>query len=155
MKVAIAVFGTRISPRFDCAPSFEVLEIADAEILSSTAVDAVNMTVAERIKNLAGLGIETFICGGIDVWSARELEFNGMKTYSWITGEAKDALTCLLNGQLESCSMMGAGGRCCGQWRFGGRGSGRGRGHRGVRRGGGRQGPSRKGDTDKGGDQYA
>ena len=155
MKVAIAVFGTRVSPRFDCAPGFEVLAISDGDVYARTQIDAQGMDIRDRLKTLTELGVETLICGGIDVWSAQQLEFNGIKTYSWITGEAKDALTCLLNGQLESGLMMGSGGRCCGQWRFGGGGSSPGRGHGGIHRARGRQGPSRKRDTEKGGDRYA
>lgn len=146
MKVAIAIFGTRVSPRFDCAPGFEILDIADGEILSKTVVPAENMTVAERIKKLAEVGVETFICGGIDAWSKHELERIAIKTYSWVTGEAEDALACLLKGQLESGIMMGPGGCCCGRWQLGrGQGgTGRGRGG-GGHRGGGRQGPSSSG----------
>ena len=154
IKVAIAVFGTRVSPRFDCAPGFEVIEISDGDVSARTQIDAQGMATPDRRKKLSELGVQTLICGGIDRRSAQQLESTGIKTYSWITGEAKDALTCLLNGKLESRSMMGSGGRCCGRWRFGANNVPAG-GRDGNCRSRGRQGRSRARHTEKGGDQYA
>ena len=154
MKVAMALFGTRVSPRFDCAPGFEVIEISDGDISARTHLDTRGMAIPDRLKKLAELGVETLICGGIDARSAEQLEFSGIKIYSWVTGEAEDALSCLLEGQLESGLMMGEGGRCCGRWHFGAR-SVLSRGCGGSRRRRGRRGPSQEHATEKGGDQYA
>ena len=131
MKVAIAVFGTRVSPRFDCAPAFRVVETDDGRILSSEDVSAEKWSVWDRIKNLSDSDVEVLICGGIDGFSAQQISGRGIRIHSWITGEIEDALSCLLRGELESHLMMGPGGRCCGRWQFGrGRGGSRGRGRR-------------------------
>lgn len=133
MKIAIALFGTRVSPRFDCAPVLRVVETDNGEILNIREISLEECNVMDRIKKLEELGIDALICGGIDVFSSGRLNFSRMKVYSWITGGADDALSCLLKGQLESGFMMAPGGRCCGRWRFrGGRGGGRGRGFRGL-----------------------
>jgi len=135
MKIAIALFGTRVSPRFDCAPAFRVIETDDGEILNSEDISAEKWNVWDRIKKLNELSVEILICGGIDGFSAQQISGHGIRIYSWITGKAADALTCLLRGELESGFMMGPGGRCCGRWRFGrGHGGGRARGRQGSRR---------------------
>ena len=128
-KVGIALFGSRVSPRFDCAPAFRVVEMDDGKILHTADISAEKWNVLDRIKKLRELGIETVICGGIDRFSAQQIGGHGIRIYSWITGEADDALSCLLKGDLESGFMMASGGRCCGRWQFGrGHGGGRGRG---------------------------
>ena len=136
MKIAIALFGLRVSPRFDCAPAIRVVEIDGGEILDSKDVSAEKWDVLERIRKLSEMGAEVLICGGIDGFCAQQISAHGIRIYSWITGEADDALSCLLRGELESGFMMGSGGRCCGRWQFrrgrGGGGRGHGRGRRGI-----------------------
>ena len=131
MKIAIALFESRVSPRFDYAPAFRVVETDDGKILNTKDISAEKWNVWDRIKKLNELGVESLICGGIDGFSAQQLNLHGIRIYSWITGEADDALGCLLRGDLESGFMMGPGGQCCGRWQFGrGHGGGRGRGRR-------------------------
>ena len=140
MKIAIALFGSRVSPRFDCAPRFRIVETDDGEIRDTKEIDTDKCDVIDRIKKLAESGVDTLICGGIDGFSVSQLDYHGIKIYSWITGQADDALNCLLKGQLESGFMMAPGGRCGGRWRLGcNPRRGRGRGERRSRR---RQGPS-------------
>ena len=138
-KIAIALFGSRVSPRFDCAPRFRFVELDNGTINSSREVYTENFNAAERISKLRELGVTTLICGGIDMVSAGQLDYHGVKIYSWITGQADDALECLLQGKLQPGFMLAAGGRCCGRWRFRqGRGAGPGSGS-GNSRGGGRR----------------
>ena len=132
-KVAIALFGTRVSPRFDCAPSFRIIEVDNSQAVSTQDIDAQNLTAVDRVNQLQQMNVNTLICGGIDMFSAQQLNSHNIELYSWITGLAQDALDCLLRGQLQPGFMMAPGGRCCGQWRCGqgrgqGPGPGRGRG---------------------------
>ena len=98
MKAAIALFGTRVSPRFDCAPAFWVVEANDGTVTAEQTFSAENWNAVDRINKLRELGIKVLICGGIDMFSARKLSNSGVQTYSWITGQAKDALDGLLRG---------------------------------------------------------
>ena len=115
MKIAVALFGSRVSPRFDCAPGFRIVETDNGEIRDTKEIPTDKHNVTDMIKKLAESGVEVLICGGIDGFSASQLKFHGIRIYSWITGEAEDALRCLMSGQLESGFMMGSGGRCCGR----------------------------------------
>lgn len=118
MKIAIPLFGTRVSPRFDYAHIFLVLEVENGRILQRQNLLVQESTPVEKIRRLAELEVDTFICNGIDRCSQRQLVCREIKVFSWITGEAEDVLRCFLDGKLESCMMMGPGGRCCGRWRF-------------------------------------
>lgn len=129
MIVTIALFGTRVSPRFDCASEFQVVEVQDNEIVGSQIISAKSWGNADRVNKLLELGVDVLICGGLDMVSDQQLKHHNIKAYSWITGEAADALDCLLQGKLQGGFMMAPGGRCCGRWRFG-KGHGRGGGRR-------------------------
>lgn len=118
MKIAIPLFDTRVSPRFDCAQKFLVLWIENGQVLRRQVLLLKERVLIERIKKLAELKINALICSGIDGFSERQLFLHGIKVFSWITGEIEDVLRCFLEGNLESGMMMGAGGRCCGRWRF-------------------------------------
>jgi hypothetical protein len=48
----------------------------------------------------------------------QQLNFNGIKIYSWITGEIEDAVTRFLNHGLESGIILGPHGQRKGRWRF-------------------------------------
>lgn len=129
MKVAIALFKTRVSPRFDYAQEFLIAETANGEVLERRQITAGDWYPLERIKNLANLEVNTLICGAIDRCSMEHLNSLEIEIYCCVTGEAEDALRCLIKGSLESDMMVGPGGCCCGHWHFRGNG-----GHHGMNR---------------------
>lgn len=118
-KIAIALFGTRISPRFDCAPTLLVVHVSAAGAGQRQEFATEGWTPMERIQKICRLGVHVLICGGIDQRSFRQIQSHGIKVFSWITGEFEDGLSCYLQGKLAPRNMMGPGGSCRGQWRFG------------------------------------
>ena len=118
MKVAIPVFHTKVSPRFDSTQEFVLLQIEKSDVIKRENLPTKNWPSSAKIKQLVDLEIDTLICGGIDLESMQQLNFNGIKIYSWITGEVEDAVTRFLNQGLESGIILGARGRRKGRWRF-------------------------------------
>lgn len=112
-KVAIPTFGTRVSPRFDCARAVLVVAIDDDKPSERQDFVASNWAPHERINKLLELGVDTIICGAIDCWSAESLRSAGVTIYDWVTGEIEDALAALLRGDLDSKKTMEASGRWC------------------------------------------
>ena len=145
-KVAIPTFGTRVSPRFDCARAVLVVAIDDDKPSERQEFAASNWAPHERINKLLELGVDSIICGAIDCWSAESLRSAGVTIYDWVTGEIEDALAALLRGDLDSERTIEASGR----W-----GRGQVRDHDGVSRlPGARQGanpPGRRGGRRRGG----
>ncbi len=145
MKIAIPLFGTRISPRFDNSQGFLLVREESGDIIEQQEISAEDLTPLTRVRKLNELGVDTLICNGIDRASAQQLSFNEIRIYSWVTGEAEDALRCFLEGRLEPGIMIGSDGHQCGRWRLKGgdmhrvsgqRGRGKGRGQgAGHRRG--------------------
>lgn len=118
MKIAIPVFGSRIAPRFDCSRSLLVIAAENGEVISQQELPAAPGTPLGKVRQLTELGVDTLVCGGIDRTSWEQLNLSDVRIYAWITGEAEDAITCLLKGDLESNVMMGPGGNRRGRWKF-------------------------------------
>ena len=118
VKIAVPLFGRRVSPRFDCAGNFLYAAVENGEIVERRNLSAAGWNRRVRVKKLRELGVDTLICGGVDKQSARLLVFYGIRMYTWVTGMAEDALRSFLRGELESGTMIGAGGRPRGRWRF-------------------------------------
>jgi predicted Fe-Mo cluster-binding NifX family protein len=112
MKIAIATFGTRVSPRFDCAPSLLVVTVDATGTPVRQELSAVNWAPHQRIMGLLELGVDTVVCGGIDCWSAASLQSAGVTIYGWVAGEVEDALAALLRGELDSQAAMPSGAPC-------------------------------------------
>ena len=110
-RVAIPTFGTRVSPRFDCARAILVVAIDDGKPTEREEFAASGWAPHERINKLLELGVDTVVCGGIDCWSAESLQSAGVTVYGWVTGEIEGALAALLGGDLDSEATMEAGGR--------------------------------------------
>jgi predicted Fe-Mo cluster-binding NifX family protein len=102
MKIAIPLFGTRIAPRFDCTDKFLLVAVENGNIIARQELLAEGWPFLARIKKLRELDVDTLICNGIDCFSSRKLHFNGIRIYSWVTGEVEEALRCFLDGRLEA-----------------------------------------------------
>ena len=118
MIIAIPVFGTQISPRFDCSETFLLIRVISGKIAEQKEIQTHNWRPLEMIKSLQEWNVETLICGGIDHTSMQHLGLTGIRTFSWVTGDAKEAVCCLMNGDLESLVILGNGGKRRGKWRF-------------------------------------
>jgi len=118
MKIAIPVFHTKISPRFDSTQGFILLQVEKSEVVRRENIPTKGWPASGKIKQLVDLEVDTLICGGIDLESLQQLNFNGIKIYSWITGEFEDAVTRFLNQGLESGIILGPRGQRKGRWRF-------------------------------------
>jgi predicted Fe-Mo cluster-binding NifX family protein len=118
MKLAIPVFHTKISPRFDQAQGFVLLETGHSEVLAREELVTKGWSEMDKIRQLVDLGIETLICGGIDRASLQYLSFNGVHVYSWVTGEVDDALACFLDNRMKPGIILGKQGKMMGRWQF-------------------------------------
>jgi len=118
MKIAIPVFHTKISPRFDSTQGFILLQVEKSKVVRREKIPTKGWPASGKIKQLVDLEVDTLICGGIDLESMQQLNFNGIKIYSWITGEFEDAVTRFLKQGLESGIILGPRGQRKGRWRF-------------------------------------
>ena len=101
MKVAIPVFGPRVSPRFDFAPGILVFTLEDGKVLEREEISLRPWNPWQRVEKLKELQVQTLICGGIDGISERILLQHRIQVIPWIAGEAEAALEAFLEGKLE------------------------------------------------------
>ena len=118
MKLAIPVFHTKISPRFDRAQGFLLLETDQSKVITRDDLATRGWTEIDKMRQLVNLGIDTLICGGIDRASLQYLSFNGVNVYSWVTGEVDDAVACFLDNRMKPGIILGEQGKMMGRWQF-------------------------------------
>jgi predicted Fe-Mo cluster-binding NifX family protein len=115
MKVAIPIFGGRVSPRFDFAPRLLLFTVEEGEVVAREEVSLVPWNPWQRVEKLKELNVEALICGGIDGHSARLLAFNRIRVIAWVAGEAEEAMKCYLRGDLRPGAALGP--VCRRRWR--------------------------------------
>ena len=101
MKVAIPIFGPRVSPRFDCAPSLLLFSLENGRVTEYEELPLVSWDPWQRVEKLKELNIQALICGGIDGQSAQMLMNYRIQVIPWVAGEAEEALEAFLKGKLE------------------------------------------------------
>jgi predicted Fe-Mo cluster-binding NifX family protein len=92
VKIAIPLFGNRVSPRFDCAPQILIVTVELGSTPQRQHMAAVDWTATERVGRLKALNVNTIICGGIDRWSADALRAAGVRVQNSVTGDAEEVL---------------------------------------------------------------
>ncbi|MBU4154294.1 MAG: NifB/NifX family molybdenum-iron cluster-binding protein [Proteobacteria bacterium] len=94
---AIALFGTRVSPRFDCAQDFMVITTADNAVTEQHTETIREPMPVLKVRRLAALKVNTLICGGIDESSREYLRSHGITVIANKKGQATDAVTSYLS----------------------------------------------------------
>jgi len=122
--VAVPLFSSRVSPRFDCAPAVLLATVQDGRIIARETVSAAESNPLARINWLSRRGVRAVICGGLSRFSMRMLIDRGVQVFPWVAGDVEDALGLFLDGRLQAATMIGPGGRGRRCRRRGGRRSG-------------------------------
>jgi len=136
-KIAIPLFGERVSPRCEYANQMLVVEIDGGSEISRQAVTLAGLNPMQRAVYIAEQGVTDFICTGISGFIHRMLEANGVRVIRTFSFDVEEIIDCVLKGipidMGPSCGAeRGRQGRGKG-------GAGRGKGRRG---GAGRGGPA-------------
>lgn len=117
MRIAIPIFNARVSPRFDCAPEFQLVDLEQGCNILKRNISCADWALSERVARLSRLSVDVLICGGIERIATDALQCKGIKVFSWVSASAEDALSALIRGELETGMVLTQGGRCCGRWR--------------------------------------
>jgi predicted Fe-Mo cluster-binding NifX family protein len=123
MKVAIALFKDRISPRFDVCPEIWIVELNNGKVISQEKWPMESFNLQQRIDQLTSKGVDKIICGGIDSFCMDHLGNMGIDVIHNVAGEAVKALNFFIRGVLRPgfyCNGKRGRGFC--GWRRGPRG---------------------------------
>jgi predicted Fe-Mo cluster-binding NifX family protein len=120
MKVAIPIFGNRISPRFDFSPEMWIIEVERGEVVSQEKLPTANLNLPRRLEQITSNGVDKVICGGIDGFSLNQLGSKGIDVLEDVIGEAETAFDLFMRGRLRPglCCEKRGGRRMCG-WKKG------------------------------------
>lgn len=102
MRVAIPLFGTRVSPRCLLASEVTLAEIEPSRVLTQETVPFPVADESDLVEVLLGLDAGMLVCGGIGRDLVRELEASGIDVVQNVAGEVEEVLEALGAGTLES-----------------------------------------------------
>ena len=102
MKIAIPMFNSRVSPRFDFASRMLIATIDNREVVERIEHSLTNLNPIRRSALLSELGVKVLICGGINDFSVRLLMGNGIEVIPMVAGEVEDVLNLFINDNLNS-----------------------------------------------------
>jgi predicted Fe-Mo cluster-binding NifX family protein len=92
MKMALTVWGNRISPVFDAAHMLLVVEVENTKIISRRYEPFYPELPTRLAVRLAEMNVAILICGAISEMPANILEANGIKLIPFITGDAGEVI---------------------------------------------------------------
>jgi predicted Fe-Mo cluster-binding NifX family protein len=104
MKIAIALFGNKVSPRFDLSPELWLITEENGKVAHQEKISMDRLSLPQRIETLTSSGVNQLICGGIHDFSLDRLENKGIDVFRNVIGEAETALSLCLEGVLQSGS---------------------------------------------------
>ncbi|MGB9699786.1 MAG: NifB/NifX family molybdenum-iron cluster-binding protein [Thermodesulfobacteriota bacterium] len=90
MKIAIALFGKRISPHFGSSSRMMVLEVKRGTVQEKALMDIAGKSSLELARRLVELKVKSLICGGIQRYCKEWLLSKGVKVLDNKRGEAED-----------------------------------------------------------------
>ena len=125
-RIAIPVAGARVSPVFDVAHKFLLVDLENGQVISRAGHELKAQSAYARARLLAELGVGALICGGISWPLATMVEAQGVRVIPWVMGEVEEVLAAHVSGQLLVPSFTMPG--CRRGRRRRGWGGGRGRG---------------------------
>ena len=111
MNVAIPLFGSRISPRFDFCQEILIVTIEESKIVERKTVSISSLTPLQRIAEICSRDVKTVICGGINGLVYSHLRNNGISVIYDVAGEAEEALNRYLAGRLQPRTFCEGGRR--------------------------------------------
>ena len=119
MRIAIPLSRNRITPLFDVAESFLLINPSQDED-SESILFISKICAAEKCLRLHEHGVGILLCGAVSRACSRHLSGLGIEVHAFLSGEAREVLhTFILDGSagLARFAMPGCGHGACGQWR--------------------------------------
>ena len=100
MKLAIMLYGTRVSPRFGYSQGVMLVEVSGYQEIRRKTLETVDYYPEQIPAVLSKEGVEVVISGGMNKHFQDLFRSQGIQVIWGIIGEANDALTAFRDGQL-------------------------------------------------------
>ena len=106
MKIAIPMFGNRISPRFDFSPEVWIIDVEGGEVVRQEKLPTTHLNLPQRLEQITSNGVDKVICGGIDGFCQNQLGSSGIDIVQDVMGDAEIVFDLFMRGRLRP-------GLCC------------------------------------------
>ena len=100
MRIAISIWGDKISPVLDTASKLLVIDDKTQKESSRFEAKLLDQDMSQRCSIIRGLDLDVLICGAISRQFREMLKACGIKIISGISGPAEDVLNAHLQGAL-------------------------------------------------------
>lgn len=110
MRIAMPIFGTRVSPRFDIARRLLIVDLADGAVKERQEVSFEIQPPLKRILFLKEQGVDTLLCGGIRRCDYFMIDEMRISIYASLIGEVEEILSSFIDGSLEPGFGVATGG---------------------------------------------
>ena len=100
MRIAIPIWGDKVSPLLDTASRLLIVDLGDEGETSRLQVFLDEQNMSRRSLRICGLNINTLICGAVSRPFFRMLLSAGIEVIPDISGDPENVLKAYLNGTI-------------------------------------------------------
>ena len=99
MRIAIAVWESRISPVFDAAEHLLILDVENGREVNRIEKSILGLSTQKRVDRLVELDVDMLLCGAISRQLADMVAASGIRVIPWVTGEVGKVRDWYLTGK--------------------------------------------------------
>jgi len=111
MRVAIPIWGDKISPVFDTATRLLVVDIDGSEKNKRVIESMEGDDIARRCAKIKALEVGTLICSAISNPFSRRISASDIRVIQGISGSAEEVLSAFINGKLYEDAFLMPGSK--------------------------------------------
>ncbi|HIC90462.1 MAG TPA: hypothetical protein EYP21_00045 [Syntrophaceae bacterium] len=100
MRLAIPIFGSRVSPRFDCSQKILLVDVQNGVVVNKNEVDTSHWHPLSHIGRLYDLKPDIVICGNICTRDYYGLSNHGIRIIPSVFGQVEEIIRLFLKGNL-------------------------------------------------------
>jgi predicted Fe-Mo cluster-binding NifX family protein len=100
-RIAVTVWGERVSPVFDAARNLLIAELVEGSIASLSSLEFDPARPLQLVQLLRARNIAVFICGAVSEGPAGILEAGGIRLIPFIAGDVREVLATFSRGRQE------------------------------------------------------
>ncbi len=106
MRIAIPVWGNKVSPVLDTASRLLIVDVEDRNEAGRFEIYLEEQDLSRRCLRINGMKVDILICGAISRPIARMLIASGIDVISEISGLAEEVLAAYLQGNLFNSKFL-------------------------------------------------
>ncbi len=109
MKIALTIWGDRISPVFDAANTLLVVDIENGDVVDRRTTPFDPARASRLAEMLRQMDVSTLVCGAISEGHANRVSVGGIQLIPFVSGQTERILTVLASGKpiIPTFSMPG------------------------------------------------